>query len=72
MWSNLPMTAFLLPAKLISFLANTTNLWAEQPRRATKSVETVSSFGFYALDRVFFEDLQGNVLHGANKKWAAL
>ena len=72
MWSNLPMTAFLLPAKLISLLANTTNLWAEQTRRATKSFETVSSFGFYALYRVFFEDLQGNVLHGANKKWAAL
>ena len=66
------MTAFLLPAKLISFLANTTNLWAEQPRRATKSFETVSSFGFYVPYGVFFEDLQGNVLHGANKKWAAL
>ena len=72
MWSNLPMTAFLLPAKLISFLANTTNLWAEQSRRATKSFETISSFGFYALYGVCFKDLQGNVLHGANKKWAAL
>ena len=66
------MTAFLLLKKLILFLTSTTNLWAKQPRRATKSFETVSSFGFYALYRVCFEDLQGNVLHGANKKWAAL
>ena len=62
------MTAFLLPAKLISFLANTTNLWAEQSRRATKLFETVSSFDFYAPYRVYLKDLQGNVLHGANTK----
>ena len=69
MWSNLPMRAILLLTKLISFLTNTTNLWTEQPRRITKPFETVSGFSFYAPYKVYFEDLQGNVLHGANKKW---
>ena len=62
------MTAFLLLTKLLSFLTSTTNLWAKQPRRATKSFETSSSFSFHELYRVCLEGLQNNILHGANKK----
>ena len=62
------MTAFLLLAKLLSFLTSTTNLLAKQLRRATKSFETGSSFSFHEPCRVRFKGLQDNVLHGANKK----
>ena len=66
------MTAFLFLTKLLSFLTSTTNLWAKQPRRATKSFETGSRFCFHGPYRDCFEGPQDNVLHGANKKWAAL